>query len=155
MLQSRGHEAERYEILVPRALLDARLRAQRTFNGVLLGVGGLALLISGIGIMNIMLASVAERTHEIGVRRAFGAREREVVAQFAVEASLLCIVGGAVGIPFGIALSGVVAWLAQWPISISLPSVGKCDPAHHLLKFRVLSNALLLRSGLAGASGFD
>jgi len=123
ILQSRDLDRSRYEIVVPRALLQARLRAQRTFNGVLLGVGGLALLISGIGIMNIMLASVAERTHEIGVRRAFGAREKEVVAQFAVEASLLCIAGGAIGVPVGVALSAVVAWLAQWPVSISPLSV--------------------------------
>jgi len=124
VLQERRHDPSRYEIVVPRALLQARLRAQRTFNGVLLGVGGLALLISGVGIMNIMLASVAERTHEIGVRRALGAREKEVVAQFAVEASLLCVAGGVLGIPLGAAQSGIVAWLAHWPISISLSSVG-------------------------------
>ena len=124
VLQNRRTDPTSFEIVVPRALLEARLRAQRTFNGVLLGVGGLALLISGVGIMNIMLASVAERTHEIGVRRAFGARQSEVVAQFAAEASLLCLAGGGIGIPVGVLLSTIVAWLARWPVSVSPAAVG-------------------------------
>ena len=113
-----------YELVVPREILRARLRAQRTFDGVLLAIGGLALLISGIGIMNIMLASVAERTHEIGVRRAFGARRREVIAQFAAEAALLCVAGGVVGVPVGVVLSALVAVLAGWPVSISAGAIG-------------------------------
>ena len=119
----RHADATDYEIVVPRELLQARLRAQRTFNGVLIGIGGLALLISGIGIMNIMLASVAERTQEIGVRRAFGARRHDVVAQFAAEAALLCIAGGVVGLPVGAGLAGVIALLAGWPVSVSMTAV--------------------------------
>ena len=88
-----------------------------------MGVGGLALLISGIGIMNIMLASVAERTQEIGVRRAFGARATEIIAQFAVEAALLSVGGGVVGIPTGVALAALVAMFAGWPVAISSLSV--------------------------------
>ena len=112
-----------WEIVVPRELLDARLRAERVFNAVLIGIGGLALFISGIGIMNIMLASVAERTQEIGVRRAFGARATDVTAQFAVEASLLALGGGIVGVPAGVALASLVALLAGWPVTISATSV--------------------------------
>ena len=113
-----------YEIVVPRELLKARLRAQRTFNAVLIAIGALALLISGIGIMNIMLASVAERTQEIGVRRAFGARRSEVIIQFGIEAALLCMVGGAAGVPLGAVLSGIVALTAGWPVSLSLGAIG-------------------------------
>ncbi|MCC6990664.1 MAG: ABC transporter permease [Acidobacteria bacterium] len=114
---------EAYEVVRPRELLRARLRTQRTFDAVLLAIGGLALLISGVGIMNIMLAAVAERTHEIGVRRAYGARRRDVVVQFATEAALLCLAGGVVGVPVGIVLGVAVAWLAGWPVAISAWSV--------------------------------
>lgn len=109
-----------YEIVVPRQLLQARLRAQRTFTIVLLAVGGLALLISGIGVMNVMLGSVIERTHEIGVRRAFGARRRDIVTQFALEAVALCLAGGLVGVPLGAVLATLVARLAGWPTALSL-----------------------------------
>jgi putative ABC transport system permease protein len=112
-----------WELVVPRELLNARMRAERVFSAVLIGIGALALLISGIGIMNIMLASVAERTQEIGVRRAFGARATEVIAQFAVEATLLSVGGGLVGIPTGVVLASLVAVFAGWPIAISASSV--------------------------------
>ena len=93
------------------------------FDWVLFGVGALALLISGIGIMNIMLASVAERTSEIGVRRAAGARRRDVLAQFAAEAALLCVAGGAAGVPLGAALAALIAAGAGWPVAIAPSSV--------------------------------
>ena len=108
-----------YEFVIPRELLRTRLRAQRTFNAVLGGVGALSLLISGVGIMNIMLASVTERTQEIGVRRAFGATRRDVIAQFATEAAVLCAAGGGAGLVLGAALAGLIAWLAGWPVAIS------------------------------------
>ncbi len=110
----------RYEVTTPRELLHARLRAQRTFDAVLLATGFIALLISGVGVMNMMLASVAQRAPEIGVRRAFGARRAEIVQQFTVEAALLCLSGGAVGLPLGVALSWVVSVVAGWPVAISL-----------------------------------
>ncbi len=108
-----------FDLVVPRELLEARLRAERTFNVVLLAVGALALGISGVGIMNIMLASVAERTAEIGVRRAFGARRRDIVVQFALEASLLCLAGAVAGLPLGGLLAAVVALTAGWPVAVS------------------------------------
>lgn len=119
LMARRHRDRTRWTLLVPRQLLDARLHAARVFNAVFVGVGGLALLISGIGIMNVMLASVADRVQEIGVRRAFGARIGDIVAQFAVEALLLAGGGGIVGIPVGIALAWVVAWLAAWPVAVS------------------------------------
>lgn len=115
--------AKAYEIVVPRELLRARLRAQRTFNAVLLAVGALALLISGIGVMNIMLASVAERTQEIGVRRACGARRRDIVLQFAVESSLLCGAGGVAGLMLGAAFAWAVATAAGWPVALSVSGI--------------------------------
>lgn len=119
-LMARRHvDAPRYEIVVPRELLRARLRTQRAFDAVLVGIGLLALVISGVGIMNIMLASVAERVQEVGVRRAFGARRIEIVAQFAIEAATLCVAGGLVGVPLGAILSAVIAVAAGWPISVT------------------------------------
>lgn len=113
-----------FEVVVPRELLAARMRAERTFGIVLLAVGALALIISGVGIMNIMLASVAERAHEIGVRRAFGASRRDIAAQFAVEAAALCLAGGSVGVPAGALLSALIAHLAGWPVAVSVWAVG-------------------------------
>jgi putative ABC transport system permease protein len=122
-LLARRHPDGGWRLLVPRALLAARLRARRTFDAVLLAIGGLALAISGIGIMNIMLANVAERTHEIGVRRAFGATARTIVAQFALEAALLCAGGGALGVPLGAAVAAAIAALGGWPIAIAPASI--------------------------------
>lgn len=91
----RQHPGEAaWDVVTPRALLAARLRAQRTFDLVVLALGALALLVSGVGIMNVMLAAVAERTLEIGVRRAVGAPRWAILAQFAMEAAALCLAGG-------------------------------------------------------------
>lgn len=115
--------SHRYELVVPRELLQAKLKAQRTFDAVLLATGFIALVISGIGIMNVMLASVAERRQEIGVRRALGARQGEIVVQFAVEAALLCLAGGVLGVPLGGLLAWVVSLMAGWPVALSLADI--------------------------------
>jgi ABC-type antimicrobial peptide transport system permease subunit len=86
---------------------------------VLVGVGFIALLISGIGIMNVMLASVVEREQEIGVRLAVGARRLEIVQQFALEAALLCACGGLLGVPVGAGLAWIIALFAGWSVAIS------------------------------------
>ena len=124
-LMARRHAgaADRYELFIPRELLRARLRAQRTFDAVLLATGFIALVISGVGIMNVMLAAVAEREPEIGARRAFGARRVEIVQQFALEAALLCLAGGIAGIPVGAALALAVSLMAGWPVAISAGGV--------------------------------
>lgn len=120
-LLSRRHPGQdaTWRMVVPRELLRARLRQSRTSRMLVLALGGLALVISGVGIMNIMLASVAERTHEIGVRRAFGARRREIVAQFAAESALLCLAGGVAGLPLGALAALVVATAGEWPVAVT------------------------------------
>lgn len=112
-------DTQGFEIIVPRQLLEARFHAQRTFDVVMGSVAALALLISGVGIMNIMLATVGERIQEIGVRRAFGAKRNDIVNQFAVEAAALCLAGGMAGVPIGVIFSWVVAHAAGWPIGHS------------------------------------
>ena len=77
-------------------------------------IAGISLLVGGIGIMNIMLATVLERTREIGIRRAIGARQGDIVRQFLTEAVLISIVGGLIGIAFGFTLSRVIATAAGW-----------------------------------------
>jgi putative ABC transport system permease protein len=91
---------------------------------VLLATGLIALFISGVGIMNIMLASVVERQQEIGVRRAVGAGRVDIVRQFALEAALLCVAGGLVGVPLGGGLAWTVSLLAGWPVTLSIGNIG-------------------------------
>jgi putative ABC transport system permease protein len=110
-------------LVVPRALLAARVRSGRAFQAMVGAIGALVLFVSGIGIMNIMLASVTERTPEVGVRRAFGATRRDIACQFAIEAVTLCGMGGAAGVPLGVAAACLLALARGWPIAISGASV--------------------------------
>ena len=86
-------------------------------------IAGISLLVGGIGIMNIMLASVLERTREIGVRRAVGARRRDIVLQFLVESFALSAAGGLAGVVTGIVIARVVALLAGWTTTVTVGSV--------------------------------
>jgi putative ABC transport system permease protein len=90
----------------------------RTMSALLWSIAGVSLLVGGIGIMNIMLVSVTERTREIGVRMAIGAKGRDIQAQFLVEAVALAVTGGAVGVAGGLGIERLVARLAGWPIAI-------------------------------------
>jgi putative ABC transport system permease protein len=119
-----GQEQD-FRLVVPQALLEQSRRTQRTFSIVMGAIAGISLLVGGIGIMNIMLATVLERRHEIGVRRAAGATTRAVLAQFLVEAMFLSLVGCVVGIGLGIGLSAVVAKYAGWRTAV--------DAAHILI----------------------
>jgi putative ABC transport system permease protein len=86
-------------------------------------IAGISLLVGGIGIMNIMLATVLERTREIGIRRAIGARQRDIVRQFLIEAVLISIVGGLIGIAAGFGSSRIIALIAEWPTVVTFTSI--------------------------------
>jgi putative ABC transport system permease protein len=102
----------------PSDLLVARIAAKGAFVGLFLGLGGIALLIGGVGIANIMVISVLERRGEIGLRRALGARRRHVAVQFMLESALLAAIGGVLGVVLGILATAVAAHLAGNPITV-------------------------------------
>lgn len=113
-LLSYGHAAADYSVLVPLELLQQAEQNKRLWQTVLGSIAGISLLVGGIGIMNIMLASVTERTREIGIRRALGAKRRHITAQFLVETVILSVLGGVLGIIAGISFAMMVTWLADW-----------------------------------------
>jgi len=110
-------------VQVPLELMQQAEKEKRIWNIVLGSIAGISLLVGGIGIMNIMLATVLERTREIGVRRAVGARQRDILIQFVVEAFTISAIGGASGVLMGLAIARAVALSAGWPTLVTLWSI--------------------------------
>jgi putative ABC transport system permease protein len=123
ILDTSHHAAGDFSVIVPAELLAEQKRTERLFNAVMVAIASISLLVGGIGIMNIMLASILERTREIGVRRAVGARQSDIVRQFVVEAMLISFVGGSLGIVFGFMMSRLIAWLAGWSTIVTAASI--------------------------------
>jgi len=123
-----------FQVRTLEEMAAVRVQATQTMTALLASIAGVSLLVGGIGIMNIMLVSVTERTREIGLRMAIGARGRDVLLQFLVEAVVLSLLGGSIGILLGVGLSqGVTLWQG-WPTTVS-------------------SNAVLIAFGFAAAIG--
>lgn len=116
-------KADDFSIIVPKELLEQNQKTQRIFNIVMSCIAGISLLVGGIGIMNIMLANILERTREIGVRRAIGARQRDIWKQFLIEALTISLLGGVIGIVFGFAVSKAVALYAEWSTVVTSSSI--------------------------------
>ena len=117
------HNSRDYQTIVPRRLLQQARETQRIFNIVLAAIGGISLGVGGIGIMNVMLATVSERTREIGTRRAVGATPEDIVYQFLAEAMVLTTIGGIVGIGAGILSSWAIASFAGWSVAVTPTAV--------------------------------
>ena len=123
ILAATHKDAGDFSVIVPAGLLEERRRTQFIFEVVMICIAGISLLVGGIGIMNIMLATVLERTREIGIRRAIGARQSDIVRQFLMEAVLISIVGGLIGIAFGFTLSRLIATAAGWSTVVTTSSI--------------------------------
>ena len=123
ILTATHKDAGDFTVTVPAGLLEQRKQTQLIFNIVMICIAGISLLVGGIGIMNIMLATVLERTREIGIRRAIGARQADIVRQFLTEAVLISIAGGLIGIGFGFTLSQIIASAAGWSTVVTTSSI--------------------------------
>lgn len=123
MLKRRHKDHLDFEVEVPELLLQQQQKTQDTFNFVLAVIAGISLLVGGIGIMNIMLASVLERIKEIGIRRSLGATEKDIVLQFLFEAIFISLIGGLIGVILGVVSAKAIASYADIPTIVSTWSV--------------------------------
>lgn len=123
ILNSTHHNMPDFSVVIPAELLAEQQRSQTIFTYVMVAIAGISLLVGGIGIMNIVLATVLERTREIGVRRATGARRSDIVRQFLLESVLISISGGVAGVAFGYFLSWLIATTADWKTIVTFTSI--------------------------------
>ena len=123
VLNSTHHNTEDFTVTIPAALLAQQQRTQTIFTYVMVAIAAISLLVGGIGIMNIVLATVMERTKEIGVRRATGARRFDILRQFLTESVLISVGGGVLGIGFGFFLAWLIARTADWKTIVTTASV--------------------------------
>ena len=123
LMKRRHKEIDDYEMIVPEALLEQHRKTQNIFTIVMACIAGISLLVGGIGIMNIMLATVLERTREIGLRRAVGARQKDIRRQFIAETVSISAIGGTAGILFGFALSMAISAFTGWPVGWTITAV--------------------------------
>ncbi|HVW08617.1 MAG TPA: ABC transporter permease [Bryobacteraceae bacterium] len=123
ILNSTHHSVPDFTVTIPAELLAEQQRAQSIFTYVMVAIAAISLLVGGIGIMNIVLATVLERTREIGIRRSIGARRGDIVRQFLLESVLISIGGGMVGIAFGYFLSWLIARAAEWQTIVTPSSI--------------------------------
>ncbi len=122
-LSRRHYGSEDFEVIIPEELMKQKQKTQRIFNIVMGAIAGISLLVGGIGIMNIMLADVLERTREIGIRRAVGATRRDILFQFLSEAVIMSMTGGLLGIITGFILTSIITGYAEWRMIITPFSV--------------------------------
>jgi len=123
ILTATHNDAGDFSITVPAGLLAQKRQQSRILEIVMICIASISLLVGGIGIMNIMLATVLERTREIGIRRAIGARQRDIVRQFLIEAVLISILGGLLGIAAGFTAAKIIELTAQMPTVVSMVSI--------------------------------
>ncbi len=114
ILNRRHRGVEDFKIAIPEELLRQSQKTQQIFNVVMGCIAGISLLVGGIGIMNIMLASVLERTREIGIRRALGARRKDILSQFLVESLMVSLLGGCIGVVLGYTVPEIITLYAGW-----------------------------------------
>jgi len=123
LLKRRHGNIDDFEIVVPASLLNQQNKTQKIFTIVMSSIAGISLLVGGIGIMNIMLATILERTKEIGLMRALGARKSDIKNQFLVESATIAAVGALLGIVMGVVLSFAIQSFADWPVKWSMFSI--------------------------------
>ena len=119
-----GNDPDDFMVRTQEEMASVRTETTKTMTTLLAAIAGVSLLVGGIGIMNIMLVSVTERTREIGLRMAIGARGKDVLLQFLVEAVVLSLFGGLLGIGMGYGLSAAAERFLQWPTSIPANAIG-------------------------------
>lgn len=112
-----------FDVVAPEEILRQKQATQAVFNMVLVAIAAISLIVGGIGVMNIMLANIMERISEIGLRRAVGARRRDIRNQFLLESVIICVIGGSLGIALGFAISGVVSMTVGLPIAFAWESM--------------------------------